>query len=157
MITPAAAIDAARRGLEALGLDRSPGIASALAAANAGAPVLVARLDQPDRAYYLVPWAGDRGIELVVQVDASSGIMASAAHLPQPLPRLVIAPEEARRVVRERAGRRARGEPRLVWRPCRESSSPLQPLYQVPTDEGDVFVGVDAAVYQQLTPFGRGG
>ena len=157
MITPAAAVEAARRGLEALGLHRSPGIASALTAASAGAPILVARLDLPDRAYYLVPWAGDRGIELVVQVDASSGVMASAAPFPKPLPQLVLAPEEARRLVLERTGYRVLGEPRLVWLPCRESSSPLQPLYQIPTDEGDVFVGVDASVYPRLTPFGMGG
>jgi hypothetical protein len=157
-MTPAAAIEAAKGGLEALGLHRSPGIAAALAGATAGAPLLVERLDRPDRAYYLVPWIGGRGVELVVQVDVSSGTMAGATLLPLPLPRLVIPPEEARRAaLGEGTSPLAAGEPRLVWLPCRESASPLRPFYQVLTGAGNVYVGMDAAVHSRLTPFGKGG
>ena len=157
MITRAAAVEAAKRGLETFRLQRSPGVASALTTAKAGAPIFVTRLDDPNRDYYLVPWLEDRGIVLIVQVDASTGAMSSATPLPKPLPRLVSSPNEARRVVLEALNRRSTGEPRLVWRPCRESSSPLQPFYQVSTEKGDVFVGVDASVYASLTPFGKGG
>jgi hypothetical protein len=156
-VNPEAAVEAARRGLEALDLESHPGVASAMASADAGLPLRVERLDLPDRAYYLVPWIGSQGVELIVQVDVASGAMAGLVSLPRPAPRLALQPGEAERVVHERTGRRVLAEPRLVWLPCRESSSPFQPLYRVSTEGGDFFVGSDASFHSRLTPFGKGG
>jgi len=156
-MNPAGAVEAARRGLDALDLKSHPGVASAMASADAGAPLFVERLDLPDRAYYLVPWTGSRGVELIVQVDMASGAMAGLVTLPQPIPRVVVPPAEAERIVRERTGLSVVAEPRLVWLPCRESSSPFLPFYRIATGGGDLFVGADAAVHPRLTPFGKGG
>ncbi|HSU83081.1 MAG TPA: hypothetical protein VLR69_11730, partial [Thermoanaerobaculia bacterium] len=76
---------------------------------------------------------------------------------PQPIPRVVVPPAEAERIVRERTGLSVVAEPRLVWLPCRESSSPFLPFYRIATGGGDLFVGADAAVHPRLTPFGKGG
>jgi hypothetical protein len=119
--------------------------------------VLVRRLDKPGSDYYLVPWSTERGIVLVIKVDAERGVMSSAAALRVPLSRLVRSPEEARDLVVERLGQRVIGEPELVWQPCRESASALQPLYRVVVESGEAFVGIDGSVHPRLTPFGKGG
>jgi hypothetical protein len=152
-ISSVAAAQAAERGLERIDLNGNPDVAAAHRGGHAGVPLFVARLDQPDRHYYLVPWVAERGITLLVQVDASSGEMSSFAVLPVPVRQLVMSPDEAKRAAEARLGRRATGDPKLVWRPSRESASPLQPLYQVPMENGQAFVGV----HHGLTSFGRGG
>lgn len=129
-----------------------------LSEGHAGQGSLVLRLDTTGRDYYLVPWRDGRGIVAVVQIDAESGTMASVAVLPKPLERLMVTPDEARQAVSKRLGQRALGRPELVWRPCRETASPLQPVYRVTTEGGGTaFVGVDGSVYLGLTPFGKGG
>lgn len=153
-INPTQAAQAAERGLRTI---EDPEMASAYAGGHSGTALLVKRIDQPDRDYYLVPWQDQRGVVLVAQVDASSGEMSSAAVLPTPLPSIVMSPAEARRIVEARLKLRVTGEPILVWRPSRESASPLQPLYRVEVDGGEAFVGVDGSVYRSLTLFGKGG
>jgi hypothetical protein len=55
---------------------------------------------------------------------------------------------KASRVVENRLKQDILGEPKLVWRPSRESASPLQPLYQIAVDGGDVFVDVNGSVHE---------
>ncbi|HSB09222.1 MAG TPA: hypothetical protein VLM38_06895 [Blastocatellia bacterium] len=156
-ISPAIAAQAAERGLQKIDLNNNPEVAAAYAGGHAGVPLLVTRVDEPDRDYYLVPWLDQRGVVLVAQVDGSSGEMSSAAVLPTPMPSIVMSPDEARRIVASRLALRITGEPKLVWRPSHESASPLQPLYHIPVEGGEAFVGVDGSVYRRLTPFGKGG
>src|SRR5262245_17974992 len=153
-ISPEEAAQAVERGLHKIG---NPEVGVVSASGHAGEPLFVTRLDEPNRDYYLVPWRDHRGIILVAMVDASRGEILSAAVLPNPHLTLAMTPDEVRRAVEIRLGRSILGEPRLVWRPCQESPSPVQPLYQVPLQEGDAFVGVDGSVYRSLTPFGSGG
>lgn len=148
MITPAEAVEESKRGLDTIRFDRGGGV-------HPGTPLLVSRLDVPAADYYLVPWEDDRGIVAVVQVHASSGTFASAAAFPSPQPRLAPSLDEARDAVAEEIGAPIEG-PRLVWRPSRESASPLQPMVQVRTANGERFVGLNG-VHASLTPFGRGG
>jgi len=148
------AVQAAQRGLQKI---NDAGVAAAYLSGHSGVALLVKRLDESNRDYYLVPWETKRGIILVANVDALSGEMSSAGLLPTPLPRLVMSADDARRVVETRLNQLPIGEPALVWRPCRESASPLQPFYQLPMRSGDVYVGVDGEVYRALTPFGMGG
>ena len=157
MISPEDARAAAKRDIAAVRFDSHPDAVGALAAGEAGVPLLVSRLDRTASDYYLVPWSDERGIVLVIQVDAERGVMSSAAALRVPLSRLVPSPEEARAFVFERLRQRSVGEPQLVWQPCLESASPLQPLYRVVVESGEAFVGVDGSVHRRLTPFGRGG
>ena len=48
-------------------------------------------------------------------------------------------------------------EARLIWRPCRESTTPYRPLYQIPTSTGFIYVDMDGNIIRKLTPFGLGG
>ncbi|WP_025041473.1 hypothetical protein [Nitrosospira briensis] len=157
MVGPEFAIKGAQRGLDRLKIEDNPGVAAARVGGHAGAPILVLRLDAPGQGYYLVPWQDQRGIVLIVQVDAESGLMASVAAPSVPLPRLAMSPEEARLASFDRLGVRVTGEPRLVWQACRETASPFQPLYEVPTETGNVFIGMDGSVHGSLTPFMKGG
>jgi hypothetical protein len=119
-------------------------------------PLLVARLDSTEH-YWLVPWRCDRGITAVAQVDAMSGRMTIAGRLPAPVGRIVPSAAEAAAAVAALTGTPPLSEPRLVWRPCRESASPLAPFYEVPTEKGERFVGPDGAVHRELTPYVRNG
>lgn len=154
MIGAAEAAREAERGVLTVWPDGP--VAAAGAAGRTGEPLLVARLDGTGH-YWLVPWYDQGAITAVVQVDAASGRMLSAGRLPVPVQRIVPAPAEAAEAVARQCGQPPSGELRLVWRPCRESSSPLAPLYEVPTASGEVFVAVDGSVHRSLTPFGRGG
>ena len=156
-ITPAEAVQAAGRGLREIDPDKNADVAAASTGGHAGGPLLVTRLDEPGRDYYLVPWQDQRGILVIIQVDASTGEMSSAAALHTPLPRLVMSPSDACRALETQLNKRVIGQPKLVWQPCRESASPLQPFYHIMTEGGDAFVTVGGSVYRSLTPFGKGG
>jgi hypothetical protein len=153
-ISAADALQVANQGLQKID---DAAMAARYVHGHAGVPLFVTRLDKHDRNYYLVPWEDSRGVLIVVQVDASTGQMLSAAALPTPLSRLVMTPDEARRIVEARLEERPLADPRLVWQPSRESASPLQPLYHFPVEDGDAFVGIDGSLYRKLTPFGKGG
>ena len=157
MISPEAAVEAAKRGLDRVDIRDSAVMATIRASGDAGVPVLVERLDKPGQPYYLVPWHDPRGIVLIMQVDAQSGSMSSTALVKTPLRRLTISDGEAQSIVSERLGVPVVGQPRLVWLPCRESASPFQPFYQVPIAGGNAFVDMQGSLHERLTPFGKGG
>lgn len=157
MISAAAARQAARQGLSQLQVADQPDVQRALADANPGEPLYVARLDQAGLGYYLVPWQLAGGIAAIVQIDAQTGTFASLATPSIPPPALVISVDEVRRHIAAQSSLRVTGEPTLVWQPCRETASPFLPLYMVPTDGGRIFVGMNGVLHQQLTPFSKGG
>ena len=156
-IGPDAALEEARRAITRVRAEGRPGFDTAVTAGQPGQPSYVERLDDPGRGYFLVPWLEQRGIVLIVQVDAESGQMASVALQSQPGQQLVLSPAEAQCRATESLGVRVMAEPRLVWQPCRETASPFLPLYQIPVAGGSVFVAMDGSVYRQLTPFLKGG
>jgi hypothetical protein len=157
VISPEAAVVAARRELEQVDMRDNPNMAAVRASGDVGLPVLVERLDKPGQSYYLIPWHDPRGVMLIVQVDAQSGLMSSMAFAKAPLKRLTISDNEAQSIVSERLGVRSVGRPTLVWSPCRESASPFQPFYQVPIEGGQAFVDMLGTLHEHLTPFGKGG
>lgn len=155
MIDADEAASAARRALADLSGPSHQTATAAAASGAAGWPLFVARLDDPGRSYYLVPWHDERGIVLVVQVDAADGAMRSMALLPRPVDQLVVSKEQAMRLVAESSGQ-VTGDAELVWQPCRESTSPLQPLYRVPVGGGERYVTAAGEVLERLTEMGRG-
>lgn len=157
MVSPETAIEAAQQGLAQLNTTDQPGIEASLAAGQPGTPVYVSRCDQAGDGYYLVPWQEARGISLIVQVDASTGQLASVAVPSTPQPALVMSAEEARHHVSQQLALRVTAEPVLVWQACRETASPFLPLYRVDTEAGAVFVGMNGAVHHQLNTRMKGG
>jgi len=157
VISPAEAVTAAARALKELDLRTNANMAHALAGAHVGPPLFVKRLDVPDRDYYLVPWENEDGITLVMELYASAGSLAGAAPLKKPVRHITLSPKQAIAAVAQSTGREPAGEPQLVWRPCRESPSPMRPFYRIATETGELFVSPEGQVYTTLTPFGRGG
>lgn len=150
-------MEAAERGLRSIELAGRPEIGPAAQSGRPGTPALVTRLDAPDRDYYLVPWETAAGTVLLVQVNAIGGQLAAATLLPSPRPHLPVSPDDAIQAAQILQGSPAAGPPRLVWQPCRESTSPSRPFYLVPTARGNVFVDMDGAARIALTPLGKGG
>jgi hypothetical protein len=157
VITPTAAIEAARQGLSQLQLADQPDIHVAISGGNPGEPRYVARLDQADQGYYLVPWQQAQGITAIVLIDAQTGSFSSLATPSTPQQALVISRKELGRYITAQSSLRVTAEPKLVWQPCRETASPFLPLYRVPTDSGPIFVGMNGVLHQQLTPLMQGG
>lgn len=157
MIDPATAMEAARRGLAQLDVNKTPAISAAYAAGRAGMPALVTRLDSTGLSYYLVPWQDEQGIHLVIQVDAQNGTMSSLAVISPPSSTMTLSPDAALNLASVQLGSDSEGEATLVWQACRETSSPFLPLYQIPFADGQVFVSMSGGVYRQLTPFNKGG
>ena len=157
-IDTAAAVDAGRRGIIEYGLNREPAVALAIQSGHPGTPLLVERLDEPENAYYLIPWMTTEGVVFVVQVDASSGAMLGATTFPKPTPSPFLTPDDALDHVGRKFPQHTFGTPRLVWQPCRESTSPVRPFYQIPySDKGVFYVDMDGSVFPEPTPLGLGG
>jgi hypothetical protein len=156
-IDATAAVEAARQGVLDYGLIRDPAVALAIQSGRPGTPLLVERLDEPESAYYLIPWMTTEGVVFVVEVDASSGVMLEATTFPKPTLSPFLTPSEALDYVAQKFPGRTFGEPRLVWRPCRESTRPMRPFYQIPFDKGVLYVDMDGSIFPEPTPLGFGG
>ncbi len=156
-IDAAAAVDTARRGILDHGLDRDPAVAFAIRNGYPGSALLVKRLDKPENAYYLIPWVITEGVVFVVEVDANSGIMLGTTTFPKPSPSPFLTPDEAKDCVVRKFPQRKFGNPRLVWRPCRESTSPIRPFYEIPVNKDFLYVDMDGLIVLELTPLGLGG
>jgi len=153
-ITEEAAVESSRRGLL---VSRDPAMARASHDAEPSAPLLVERLDKPGVAYYLVPWMIETRTAIAVQVDALTGVNLGITLFSKETPAPFLKPEDAlARVAREFPGREL-GKPKLVWQPCRESTSPVYPFFEVRLDSRNVYVRMDGSIFQKLTPLGLGG
>lgn len=157
LITTEEAIKAAMRGVRDYGLERNPDIVSAISIGKPDTPLLVKRLDVLKQAYYLVPWVIEEGTVLIAEVDASNGSMRSAARLPKAVPHLFLSPDEALTLVSRKFPSQKLGKPLLVWQPCRETTSPLRPLYEIPYEDGILYVDMDGSIFSSLTPLNLGG
>jgi len=133
------------------------------AAANAareghpGQPLLVERLDEVGVGYYLIPWNTSRGTEIIVRVDASIGEFLGFAQFSQPSMSPFISAQDALRRAQAKVPGVQLGSPRCVWRPCRQSTTPVRPFYEFPFDGKTLYVDMDGMVHRRLTSLGRGG
>ncbi|HUT42428.1 MAG TPA: hypothetical protein VM011_13935 [Gammaproteobacteria bacterium] len=149
-----AAIGAAELALQAQAL---PGLVEAARDGCPGQPLLVERLDEAGDGYYLVPWNTSRGTELMVRVDAVTGAFLGLTRFSQPASSPLLSVREALDRARAEMTGIEFGLPRAVWRPCRESTTPVRPLYEIPFEDAMLYVDMDGTVHHRLTPLGRGG
>lgn len=161
-------------------LDIDHAIASARTAANelkklrrlklafenavAGSPLLVQRIDREDSFYYIVTFKiGTRETGRIV-LDAFDGTLHSAGAITETEPtlRANFSSTEAMGKMLSEANLKARWKtklregligqhPVLVWRPCRESSTPLLPFYQFSVGGSFVYLRLDGQVSESLT------
>ncbi len=156
--------------LHAYGLSGRESYKHVLGSAKLGEGVLVQRLDLPDSFYYIVPAAAGAVTPLAVLIDAKNGLyLQSAVHTGdgsvfahrsrEEVARSVIGtvvelPNEMGRIpIREEA---VCQYPILVWRPCRESLSPLYPFHLFTVGGHRIYVRIDGAVFTELHTTGRG-
>jgi hypothetical protein len=147
------AVGAARQGLAKFNGDSR--VAAALADGSPGTPMFVTGLDLASD-YYLIPWLENGRVRLVVEIDAADGSLRSLAPVPQAGAYTLLSPEAALNILARRYPRNTFGKPRLVWAPCRESTSPLLPFYEIPSGGGILYVDFSGRVWPELTPLGRG-
>jgi hypothetical protein len=156
MMDADAAATAAQDALRSLHGPSHRALFQATASALPQVPIFVRRLDRPEQSSYLVPWRDARGIAAVIQIDAATGAMQSVAVFAAPLMELVLPEERARALATATFGPII-GDAELVWRPCRESTSALQPLYRFETGQGEIYVTANGVASDHLTPLGNGG
>ena len=118
----------------------------------------------PGRAWRVFEPEGERELYLLVElglpdavvavgtVDTNTGALSSHAELGGAGPHLSLTADDARRA----AGLRPDADARLVWRPSRQSASPLYPLWQVTDGVSTAYVDMTGAVTPRLDPGGPG-
>ncbi len=128
-------------------------------------PLLVERLDRHDTYLYIVTYYTGQRATARILIDARTGRFSQAAGANQERGELApfVDPEGAidrlqsrgpelrrvgtRLVRRETIGR----HPVLVWKPCRESTSPSMPFYQFSVGDRFVYLRADGAWFDELT------
>lgn len=159
-------LEAIRRGAAAAAEVAGSGrLQPAFDGAQPRSAVLVQRLDQRDAYYYIVSFVAESGESARVIIDAfdgefeeAIGVLEKGQTLPQYLPpgaaldRLHADPvrdEDARRP-QPRTGTVGQ-HPVLVWKPCKESTSPFLPFYQFSVGDRFVYYRVDGPRFEELT------
>jgi Papain-like cysteine protease AvrRpt2 len=173
LITPQRAARNAVTGLKAYNLAKRENWKKALAHARPANPVLVQRLDYPDRFYYIVPMGKTaRRTPILVSVDARYGDYREAVFLPTKNRSQLVASMESKELVAKVSDKKFELEeplgrllvrpeafclyPMLVWKPCRESLSPFWPFHMFTIGGYRVYVRIDGAIFTRLHDGQRG-
>jgi len=147
-------------------LERPKRWGRALGDARAERPaLLLERLDRHDTYDYIVTYATGEGVTARILVDARTGRFSQAVGANQA--RGTLAPYVDPASAAERfwgrsldlqsvGGRVVRREtlgqhPVLVWKPCRQSTSPTMPFYQFSVGDRLVYLRADGVWFSQLT------
>ena len=156
---------AIHRAAEQLGPLRTSRLRAAVQSVEAKVAYLVQRLDDPDLYYYIVTFQGSAKEMLRVVVDAFDGTLRQASgierdsdsllpYIPAPaaLARLHSNAEMAPDSLRFRVRTGMVGQhPVLVWKPCKQSTSPFLPFYQLSVGDSFVYYRVDGLEFDALT------
>jgi hypothetical protein len=125
-------------------------------ALTAGEPLLVQRIDRHDSFYYLVPFKAHNKTWVVVIVDAATGRFKESAKMRTAGIYPGISSVQAEKILKTylQAGAAehflSAPQPALVWRPCRQTQSPYEPLWLFRIEAGVWFVDQTGAVHQQI-------
>jgi hypothetical protein len=120
--------------------------------------LLVERLDEAYIAYYLVPWHPTLGKEdLIIRLDAMTGKFLGFVVFPKSNQPYYLQADEALRIAHAVKPSAKPGSQRCVWRPCLQSTTPFQPLYEITLDGEVVYVDMRGTAHRELIPLGRGG
>ena len=127
-------------------------------------PRLVQRIDRNDSFYFIVSFTiGDRETSRVI-LDAFDGTLEEAAGIEKEGESLTpyLTEREAMSTLFVESSAKKKWEttlrqgtiglhPVLVWKPCRQSSSPFMPFYQFSTGRSFVYLRVDRQLSEALT------
>lgn len=153
----AAAIQSAEIGMSKLIPPKNSEISAFLSKSKPISALFVKRLDTPEQSYYLIPWKSSKGIGLIAQVNATSGVFLGVAEYRKPIAFPFISADRALSIANQIVSGEPIGSPVLVWKPCRESTNPQRPFYQIAYKNKNIYVDMDGNVLSNLSPLGRGG
>jgi hypothetical protein len=134
-----------------------------------GAPLLVRRLDDERKFYYLTPSMDGSNVLGYAQTDALYGSLESififkrGAKLFELDPKKIaqslvgvkiVLPDEKGRFTLVKG--KFKVEPELVWRPCRQAYSPHLPFWRIVAGPFTFYRRIDGPVYARLILNGRG-
>jgi hypothetical protein len=156
-ISPHDAINAVLHSIRAHNLDENIDIANAIRFGHPETPLLVMRQDIPGQAYYLIQWVIEGGTVLIAQVDALTGLMESVTPIPKAVSHPFISPDEAINIAYKNFKKCICSKAHLIWRPCRESTSPLYPFYELTCDDTTIYIDMNGYIFTKLTPLELGG
>ncbi len=145
------ATEKAIKGAKIYNLVKDPNIASVLNNGEYKTPLLVKRLDKENNYYYLIPWILKNRIALVIELNALDGSLLGATYIPQKAQITFISPKKALKLAAKAYPNYKFKKSRLVWRPCQESYTPLQPFHQIPYKKGFLYISMDSKIYHHLT------
>ena len=163
VVPTSTAIESARAA--AIALRGSVRLGQGFDGAEATRALLVQRIDEHDRYYYIVTFeSGGRETARVI-VDARDGRAGEVSAITEKglgLPRYITAEEGRNRwlsvsdrdssSVRYRVRQDTIGaHPVPVWKPCRQSSSPFQPFWQYSVGDSFVYTRFDGSPFDGLT------
>lgn len=133
------------------------------------APLLVRRLDDDAKYYYLIPSMEKTNVIGYAQVDALYGYLQSlftvkrGGKLFETNPKLIAKALEGARIELPREQGRYRLlkgkfkiDANLVWRPCRQSFSPHLPFWRIVAEPFTFYQRIDGPIFAELTLAGRG-
>jgi hypothetical protein len=113
----------------------------------------VQRVDQTG-GYFLVVFGRPEAAVAVAAVDSETGELLSSARLAGIGPHFAVTAQEA---VRRAGMSPEESAARLVWRPSRQSRSPLYPLWEVREAGHTIYVDQQGATWPRLDAGGPGG
>ncbi len=151
-IEPRLAVDIANKKVIKSGLTDNLDIINALENGHPETPLLVERLDDPEVAYYLIPWMISEGVIFVVKVNALNGDFLELRTFSKPTPSPYLMPTQALACAQQEFPTSTFGNPQLVWQPCTESTSPMEPFYKIPYDEGVLYIRMNKTIFHKPTP-----
>lgn len=108
-------------------------------------------------AYFLVPWKHNEKVAFIIQINARTGQFAGITFF-EKMQRDPIIPEASASNCATAAYPTENFVSKgLVWKPCRESTTPLRPFYLFESENLSIFVDMNCKIFTFLTPLGKGG
>lgn len=168
LIDPKLVVDALKKDIERFALHETKATAR-VARAKFGAPLLVRRLDDEKKFYYLTPSLDGSSVIGYAQTDALHGNLESLYALKRAAKPFEL---DAKKIEASLVNQRielaqekglfklAKGqfkvEPTLVWRPCRQAYSPHLPFWRIMAGPFIFYKRIDGPVFSALTLNGKG-
>ncbi|MCX6286005.1 MAG: hypothetical protein NTY96_02690 [Bacteroidetes bacterium] len=114
--------------------------------------LFIHRLDDPGASYYILYWLINDKMICIAEVDAFNGNILSFTPFTHPATEHYHDTEKFEEMIRIRYPDEVVADSDLVWKPCNESNSSINPFRRVNTDKRTYFISMFGEIYTELTP-----
>lgn len=154
-ISPEKAIKNAINSLDRVEIKKPPNSISKMIDGTPSPPFFVRRLLKKS-AYFLVPWKYNEKVAFIIQINARNGQFEGITFFNKRRKSLIISSESALDCAKKAYPKESFVNKGLVWKPCRESTTPISPFHLFESENLRVFVGMNCKTYRFLTRLGKG-